>query len=124
MRNRSDVDVLLQKYFICLIAKYCNYAKQSRRQSSRLKGGQAFIRGGQNLKLSTKVAVFKRESLLIRRTKHVDWGARLPWPPLAPALMQSIGIRQMKYFCKGTSISLQNKNGSRSVRRHAPSENF
>ena len=50
-------------------------------------GGQAFVRGGQGLKLSTKAAVFKRVSLLIGEAKHVDWRARLPCPPpLAPAL--------------------------------------
>ena len=43
--------------------------------------GQAFIRGDQNLKLSTKADVFKIESLLIGGAKHVDWGAR---PLLAP----------------------------------------
>ena len=37
------------------------------------KGGQAFIRRGQSLKLSTKTAVFKRVSLLIGGAKHVDW---------------------------------------------------
>ena len=39
--------------------------------------GQAFIKGGQSLFLSTKAAVFKRVSLLIRGAKHVDWGADL-----------------------------------------------
>ena len=34
-----------------------------------------FIRGDQSLKLGTKAAVFKRESLLIGGAKHVDRGA-------------------------------------------------
>ena len=41
-------------------------------------GGQAFIRGSQSLKLSTKADVYKKVSLLIGGGKHVDWGARLP----------------------------------------------
>ena len=39
-------------------------------------GGQAFFRGGQNLKLSTKAAVFKRVSLLIGGPKRVNWGGQ------------------------------------------------
>ena len=34
--------------------------------------GQAFIRGDQSLKLSTKAAAFKRVSLLIGGAKHID----------------------------------------------------
>ena len=41
-------------------------------------GGQAFIRGGQSLKLSTAATVFKRVSLLIEGPKHVDWGWQAP----------------------------------------------
>ena len=37
----------------------------SRRQSSRLRGAKRLSGGGQNLKLSTKTAVFKKVSLLI-----------------------------------------------------------
>ena len=37
---------------------------QSRRQSSRLRGAKR-LSGGQSLKLSTKVAIFKKVSLLI-----------------------------------------------------------
>ena len=47
------------------------------------------IREGQRLKLSTKVAVFKIENLLIGGAKHVDWGTR---PPLAPALKSTLLI--------------------------------
>ena len=52
---------------------------QSRRQSSLLRG-QAFIEEGgrQSLKLSTKVAVFKKVSLLIEGAKHVNWGGQAP----------------------------------------------
>ena len=41
-------------------------------------GGQAFIRGGQSLKISTKGAVFIRVSMLIEGAKHVEWRARPP----------------------------------------------
>ena len=45
------------------------------------KGGQAFIRRGQSLKLSTKTAVFKRVSLLIGGATHVDWRGQAPLGP-------------------------------------------
>ena len=46
-------------------------------------GGRAVdLGGGQSLKLSTKVTVFKRVSLLIVGGKHVDWGAKSPLAPL------------------------------------------
>ena len=49
--------------------------RQSRRQTSRLRRAKCLSGGGQSLKLSSKVAVFKRVSLLIEGAKHVDWGA-------------------------------------------------
>ena len=49
-------------------------------------GGPSVYEGGQNLKLSTKAAVFKRESLLIGGSSMSIWEARLPWPLLVPAL--------------------------------------
>ena len=58
------------------------FIRQSRRQSSGLKGAKR-LSGGQNLKLSTKAAVFKRESLLIRGPSMLIGG---PGPLLAPAL--------------------------------------
>ena len=51
-------------------------------------GGQLFIRGGQSLKLSTKAAVFKQESLLNGGAKHVKCGEA--WPPLAPGLQRML----------------------------------
>ena len=50
---------------------------RSRRQSRRLTGGPAFVKGGQSFKLSTKAADFKIVSLLIGGTEHVDWGGWL-----------------------------------------------
>ena len=45
-------------------------------------GGRAVdLGGGQSLKLSTKVTVFKRVSLLIVGGKHVDWGGQVPSGP-------------------------------------------
>ena len=55
------------------------YTQPVAKQST--KGGQAFIRGGQSLKLSTKTAVFIRISLLIGGAKHVDRGRQAPLPP-------------------------------------------
>ena len=45
-------------------------------------GGQAFIRGGQSLKLSTKAAVFKKLSLLIGGPSMSIGEVRPPWPLL------------------------------------------
>ena len=55
-------------------------ASQSRRQSSRLRGGHAFIRC-QSSKSSRNGAVFKRASMLNGETKHVDWGIQAPPVP-------------------------------------------
>ena len=56
-------------------------SRQSRRQSSRLRGAKRLSGGGgQSLKLSSKAVVFKRVSLLIGGAKHVDGLAR-PVPP-------------------------------------------
>ena len=62
---------------------YTHAEPASEQSTSR---GQALIREGQSLKLSTKAAVFKRVSLLVGGAKHVNWGAASPRPPLAPAL--------------------------------------
>ena len=45
-----------------------------------IRGAKSLSGGGQNLKLSTKAAFFKRESLLIGGANHIDWGQA----PLAP----------------------------------------
>ena len=73
---------------------------QSRRQSSRLRGGQAFVRGGQSLKLSTKAAVFKRVSLLIGGggSKHVDWGGQAS---LARALVCTASLLDAQHESDG-----------------------
>ena len=71
-------------------------------------GGQAFIREGQSLKLSTKAAVFIRESLLIGGTKHVDWVARPPTPPGAyPAGLQSFTISTTVRQAKLLQLSMK-----------------
>ena len=63
---------------------YTHAEPASEQSNSR---GQALIREGQSLKLSTKAAVFKRVSLLIGGGKHVNWGgAASPRPPVGPAL--------------------------------------
>ena len=69
------------------------------------------------MKLSTKVAVFKRESLLIGGAKHVDWGVR---PPLGagPAAEGLRGRRQLRVQerhcpaqgCKNSSKKVINSN--------------
>ena len=72
-------------------------------------GGQAFIRGGQSLKLSTKAAVFKRESLLIGGAKHADGEApmltrakhavppwRRPWGSTYPTCLTKLQQLQNK----------------------------
>ena len=54
-------------------------------------GGASVFQEDQGLTLSTKAAVFKRVSLLIRGAKHIDWeGQTPPWLPLAPALLVEI----------------------------------
>ena len=70
---------------------------QSRRQSSRLRGAKGYVGGeaGQSLKLSTKAAVFKRESLLIGWPSMSIWGA---CPPLAPTLVLAEDKRGREMF--------------------------
>ena len=52
------------------------------------KGGQAFIRRGQSLKLCTKTAVFKRANLLIGGATHVNWRGQALLAPLGPGPVQ------------------------------------
>ena len=76
--NAYVCNCILQSDIVLL----CIYTWQSRRQSCRLRGGQVFIKGGQNLKLRTKSAVLKKRPVNLG-AKHVDWGGQPPWPPLS-----------------------------------------
>ena len=70
-------------------------AEASPEQSSRQSARPSVYQGGQNLKLSTKAIVFKRENLLIGGgSKHVDWG-RLASPP---PLMQALAVCKFSKF--------------------------
>ena len=65
---------------ILQISPKCEFGKDNMSLIKVIRAGtRAVDLGGESLKLSTKATVLKRASLLIRRAKHVDWGA---WPPL------------------------------------------
>ena len=86
---------------------------QSRRQSSRLWGGQAFIRGGggQSLELSTKVAAFKGVKLFNWEGQACRLGDQaFPFPQLLGA-GPAHSLCRMKNFFRGYYLRA-NENGS------------
>ena len=68
--------IILHFILRCLIGTY----RAGARAVDLLRGAKRLSGGSQSLKLSTKAAVFKRESCLNGGAKHVDYGGQaLPW---------------------------------------------
>ena len=65
------------------------------------------------MKLSTKAAVFKRVSLLIRGEASIDWGTRPPKPPLALALTPDVSKSRLVVTCLELYGAILSRTGPR-----------
>ena len=79
--ENRDISYANNSYvFLCMEAK-CSFPDSRAGAGAVDLGGSSVYQRGQNLKLNTKAAVFKRESLLIEGAKQVDWGGQASLAP-------------------------------------------